>query len=50
MKEHIQPLNQILHLSRELTTNIKNELGNHFAWKKLVALCCIRIRQPKSTR
>lgn len=28
--KHIPPLNDLLHLSRELTTGIKNELGNHF--------------------
>ena len=35
MKEHIQPLNEILHLSRELTTDIKNELGNHFRMEEI---------------
>ncbi|HVM88164.1 MAG TPA: FAD-dependent oxidoreductase [Puia sp.] len=30
VEQHIPPLNNILHLSRQLTSDIKNELGNHF--------------------
>jgi D-amino-acid dehydrogenase len=30
MQKNIPPLNEILHLSRELTSDIKNELGNSF--------------------
>ncbi|MBS1935009.1 MAG: FAD-dependent oxidoreductase [Bacteroidetes bacterium] len=30
MQKNIPPLNDILHLSRELTSDIKNELGNQF--------------------
>lgn len=35
MKSHIRPLNDILHLSRELTTDIKNDLGNHFRMQEI---------------
>jgi D-amino-acid dehydrogenase len=30
VKQNVPPLNNILHLSRELTSDLKNELGNHF--------------------
>jgi len=30
MKQNIPPLNNMLHLSRELTSQIKQDLGNHF--------------------
>jgi D-amino-acid dehydrogenase len=30
VQRNVPPLNDILHLSRELTSDIKNELGNHF--------------------
>src|SRR5688572_9781973 len=30
VKQNVPPLNEILHLSRELTSELKNELGNNF--------------------
>ena len=30
LQQNIPPLNDLLHLSRELTSDIKNEIGNHF--------------------
>ena len=35
MNAHIAPLNEILHFSRELTSDIKNDLGNHFRMQEI---------------
>ncbi len=35
MEHNIPHLNNILHLSRELTTDIKNEIGNHFRMEEI---------------
>jgi D-amino-acid dehydrogenase len=35
VEKNIPPLNDILHLSRELTTDIKNELGNKFRMQEI---------------
>jgi D-amino-acid dehydrogenase len=35
VKQNVPPLNDILHLSRELTSDIKNELGNRFRMQEV---------------
>lgn len=35
VERNVPPLNDILHLSRELTSDIKNELGNHFRMQEV---------------
>jgi len=35
VQKHIPPLNDILHFSRELTSSIKNELGNRFRMQEI---------------
>jgi len=40
--KHIPPLNNLLHLSRELTTGIKNELGNPFGMEEKGCLMMYR--------
>jgi len=38
VQKNVPPLNDILHLSRELTTDIKNELGNRFRMQEIGCL------------
>jgi D-amino-acid dehydrogenase len=35
LQQNIPPLNDLLHLSRELTSDIKNEIGNHFRMQEV---------------
>jgi D-amino-acid dehydrogenase len=38
VKQNVPPLNDILHLSRELTSDIKNEIGNRFRMQEIGCL------------
>ncbi len=46
MKRNIPPLNNILHLSRELTSQLKYDLGNHF---RMVEAGCLMLYQSAAT-
>ena len=46
MKRNIPPLNNIPHLSRELTLQLKNDLGNHF---RMVEAGCFMLYQSAAT-
>ena len=38
VKQNVPPLNELLHLSRELTSELKNELGNNFRMQEVGCL------------
>lgn len=46
VEKHIPPLNDILHLSRELTSDIKNELGNQF---RMAEVGCFMLYKSAAT-
>jgi len=46
LHKNIPPLNDLLHLSRELTSDIKNDLGNHF---RMAEMGCFMLYKSAAT-